>query len=215
MGERERKQGRVGISDRIRSGFEDSWRSLSKIEAEGEKLIRSLAEMGEKYGLDAGTKVVDELGQEARVFLKQLNETVEETTEKVLEGLNIPTKEDLDLYNRRIKTLVDENVKSRLEKLRVPTGRDLDLLAKQLRGNLEDQVKKGMGRLNLATRKDVEVVAKDLKSLRKEVAKLSKAKGSSKTRVGPKKVVSKKKAVSKKKTVSKKKKAARKKATKK
>ena len=91
------------------------------------------------------------------------------------EELNVPTREDLELYNRRVRAMIDENVTARLEKLKVPTGKDLDSMAKQLRGNLEEQVRKGIGRLNLATRKEVETVAKDLKKLQKDVVKLLKA----------------------------------------
>ena len=80
MEEKEGKQEKMGISDRIREGFEESWRSLSRVETEGEKLIRGLVEVAEKYGLDAGTKAVEDLGRDARVFLNQLNEAIEENT---------------------------------------------------------------------------------------------------------------------------------------
>jgi BMFP domain-containing protein YqiC len=175
MSMEERHERKAGISGRIRESFEGSWRSLSKIEAEGEKLVRGLVGLMEKYGVDASTKAVDDLRQDARDFLKQLNESFEESAEKFMEGLNVPTREDLDQYNRKVKALIDENVKSRLEKLKVPTGKDLDVMSKQLRGSLEEQVRKGLGRLNLATREELDAVAKDLKKLRQEVAKLHKS----------------------------------------
>jgi polyhydroxyalkanoate synthesis regulator phasin len=209
MDEKEPKQEKLGISEMIREGFEESWRSLSRIEAEGEKLIRGLIEVAEKYGLDAGTKAVEDLGRDARSFLNELNETIEENTQKVLDGLNVPTRADLDLYNRKMKTLIDENVKARLEKLRVPSGKDFDAMGKQLKGNLAEQVSKGLGRLNLATRKEMDAVVRDLKQLRKDVTKLSKMGGLGKKKASPKKAVKKKAAPKKKKAAPKKKKAKR------
>jgi polyhydroxyalkanoate synthesis regulator phasin len=201
----ERNEKKTGISGRLREGFEGSWRSLSKIEAEGEKLVKGMVGALEKHGVDAGTKAVEDLGRDARAFFNQLNESIEESAEKVLKGLNVPTKDDLDLYNRKVKTLIDENVKSRLEKLKVPTGKDLDVMAKQLRGNLEEQVRKGLGRLNLATRKEVEAVSKDLKKLQKDVTKLTKAGASKATKPVAKKPAAKKaKAAPAKKTTKKK-----------
>jgi polyhydroxyalkanoate synthesis regulator phasin len=198
MDEKERKEEKAGISEMIREGFEESWRSLSRIETEGEKLIRGLVDVAEKYGLDAGTKAVEEVGRDAREFLNQLNEAIEENTQKVLEGLNVPTRADLDLYNRKMKTLIDENVKARLEKLKVPSGKDFDAMGRQLRGNLEEQLRKGLGRLNLATRKEVDAVVADLRKLRKDVAKLSKASVSSKKKASPGKTTKRKTAPKKK-----------------
>ena len=145
MSEKQKGEGKMGLSNRIREGFEESWRSLSKIEAEGEKLVKGLAGTLEKHGIDASTKAVEDLGRDARVFMNQLNESIGESATKVLEGLNVPTREDFDS------------------------------MSKQLRGNLEEQVRKGIGRLDLASRKEVDRVAKDLKKLQKDVINLRKA----------------------------------------
>jgi len=211
MDQKERKKEKTGISEKIREGFEESWRSLSRIESEGEKLIRGLVDVAEKYGLDPGTKAVEDVGRDARAFLNQLNEAIEENTQKVLEGLNVPTRADLDLYNRKMKALIDENVKARLERLKVPSGKDFDAMGRQLRGNLEEQVRKGLGRLNLATQKEVDAVVTDLRELRKDVARLSKTSGSRKPKASPKKAATRKAAPKKKKAKT----AARKKAVKK
>ncbi len=182
MAEKSRKKGKARISGMIREGLEGSWRSFNKLEVEGEKLVKGLVETLEKQGLVAGTKAVEDLGRDARAFLQQLNNSIEERAQGILEGLNVPTKEDLEQYNRKVKALIDENVTSKLEKLKVPTGKELDSLVKQLRGNMGEQIQKGLGRLNLATRKDVEAVSKDLKRLQKEVARLSKAGASKKAK---------------------------------
>ena len=157
MSDKKRGEGKMGISGRIRESFEGSWRSLSKIEAEGEKLIKGLAGTLEKHGIDASTKAVEDMGREARVFLSQLNQSIEESAEKVLEGLNVPTREDLDS------------------------------MARQLRANVDEQVRKGLGRLNLATRKEMETVAKDLKKLQKDVVNLRKAASPARPKAAPKK----------------------------
>lgn len=181
MNKQERNEKRIGLSDRIREGFGGSWRSLSRIEAEGEHLVKGLVGALEKHGIDASTKAFQDLGRDARNFFNQLNESIEEGAEKVLQRLNVPTKEDLDLYNKKAKALIDDNVRARMEKLKVPTGKDLDAMTKQIRGSLEEQVRKGIGRLNLATRKDVEAVAKDVKKLQGDIAKMHKA-GASKSK---------------------------------
>jgi DNA anti-recombination protein RmuC len=157
MNDKKRGEAKMRISGRIRESFEESWRSLNKIEAEGEKLVKGLAGTLEKHGMEASTKAVEDLGRDARVFVNQLNQSIEESAEKVLEGLNVPTREDLDS------------------------------MAKQLRGNLEEQVRKGIGRLNLATRKEVETVAKDLKKLQKDVVNLRKAVAQKSPKAAPKK----------------------------
>ncbi len=191
MNRQERNEKRIGISDRIREGFGESWRSLSRIEAEGEQLMKGLAGLLEKHGIDASTKAFQELGRDARTFLNQLNESIEENAEKVMQRLNVPTREDLDLYNRKARALIDENVKSRMEKLKVPTGKDLDAMTRQIRSGLEEQVRKGMGRLNLATRKDVEKVARDVKKLREDLAGMRKAGVSKSTGAAPGKTATK------------------------
>ncbi len=168
MSKKHKREGKMGISNRIREGFEESWRSLSKIEAEGEKLVKGLVGAMEKHGIDASTKAVEDLGRDARAFLNQLNQSIEERAEKVLEGLNVPTREDLDS------------------------------MAKQLRGNLEEQVRKGIGRLNLATRKEVETVAKDLKKLQKDLGNLRKAGVPKSPKTAPRKKTAKRKKVARK-----------------
>jgi polyhydroxyalkanoate synthesis regulator phasin len=172
METQEEKERKSGVSERILESFGDSLRSLSKVEAEGEKLVKRLVGTLEKHGIEAGTKAVEDLGRDARAFLKQLNESIEEGAAKVLERLNIPSREDLEQVNRKLKALMDEHVGQRLEKLKVPTGKDMDLMARQLRESLEEQVRRGLGRLNLATRKEMQALAKDLKKLREDVARL-------------------------------------------
>jgi len=157
MSKKDKGEAKMGISNRIRGGLEDSWRSLSKIEAEGEKLVKGLAGTLEKHGIDASTKAIEDLGRDARAFVNQLNQSIEESAEKVLEGLNVPTREDLDS------------------------------IVKQLRGNMEEQVRKGIGRLNLATRKEVETVARDLKKLQKDIINLRKAGAPKSPKAAPKK----------------------------
>jgi BMFP domain-containing protein YqiC len=192
MGEEDTQETKRGLSDRIRGGLEGSLRSFGRIEAEGEKVVRGLVDLAEKYGLDSRTKAIEDLRRDARGLLNQLNETVEESTKRVLERLNVPTKEDLDLYNKKLKVLIDQNVIARLEKRKVPSGRDFESMARQLSASLEEQVRKGLARLNLATRKDVETVAADLRKLRKTVDKLTRTAATVESKAAPKKPASKK-----------------------
>ena len=157
MHEKEKREGKMGISNRIREGLEESWRSLSKIEAEGGKLAKGMVGTLEKHGIDPTTKAVEDLGRDARAFMNQVNRWIDESADKVLEGLIVPRREDFDS------------------------------IAKQVRGNLEEQVRKGIGRLNLASREEVETVAKDLKKLKKDVVNLRKAAARKKTKEAPKK----------------------------
>jgi polyhydroxyalkanoate synthesis regulator phasin len=95
--------------------------------------------------------------------MNRLIQSIEEGTEKVLGGLSIPGREDLDS------------------------------LAVQLRGGLEEQIRKVIGRLNLATREEVEAVAGDLAKLKRQVAGLKKAAGSNGAKAAPKKKATTKK----------------------
>ena len=194
-----------GLSDRIRGGLEGSRKSLERIESEGEKLLKSMMELADKYVPDSQLKAVEDLGQDARRLFVQWNQAIEENTKKVVDALNVPTKKDLEVYNRRLRDLVDEHVTARIEKLKVPTGRDFEAMGRQLRANVEEQAKKLWGQLNIATRKDVDAVAKEVKAVRKDVDKLMKGTAPRKTAATQKKAAPQKKAPPKKKAAAKKK----------
>ena len=153
----------------IKGGLDGSKRSLERIEAEGEKLLKSVGDFADKHVPESQKKAVEDLAQQALKYFGQINITVEENTKKVVEKLNFPSKKELEDYNKKIRALVEENVKTRVEKLKVPTGKEFDNLSKQMKKNADEQVKKVMARLNIATKKDVESVAKDVKRLRKDV----------------------------------------------
>ena len=164
-----KKDVKGGISGMLKEGLDGSRRSLSRIEAEGERLLKGVVDLTEKYVPEAQRKAIEDLTQEARKLFNQMNESIEENTKKVVDRLNLPTKKDLEDYNKKVRVLIEENVTNRLEKLKVPTGKEFDAMGKQLKGNLDDQVKKGLSRLNIATKKDVDSVTKDVKKLRKDV----------------------------------------------
>jgi len=181
-----------GFSDRIKNGWKGSIRSLERVEAEGEKLLRNLAELAEKVVPEGHGKALEDLAKDAMKYVGQINAGLEENTRKVLENLNIPTRKELDEYNKRIHVLVEEAVKARIERLRVPSGKDLDQLGRQMKKNVEEQTLKVFGRLNIATRKDVDAVVKELRKLRKDVNDLMKpAAAPKKAAAAPKKAVKK------------------------
>ncbi len=169
-----KKDVKSGIQGMIKEGLDGSRRSLSRIEAEGERLLKGVADLADKYVPEAQRKAIEDLTQEARKLFNQMNESIEDSTKKMVDRLNLPTKKDLDDYNKRVRVLIEENVTVRLEKLKVPTGKDFDAMGKQLRTNLDEQVNKGLTRLNIATKKDVNTVTKDVKKLRKDVNTLLK-----------------------------------------
>jgi len=145
-------------------------RSLERIEAEGERLLKSVAEFAERYVPEPHRKAVEELAKDAVKYVGQLNASMEENAKKLVEKLNVPTRKELDEYNKKIHLLIEENVRTRIEKLRVPSGKELDQMGKQMRKNVEEQTLKVLGRLNIATKKDVDSVALEVKKLRKDVS---------------------------------------------
>jgi hypothetical protein len=158
-----------GFSERIKEGLDGSKRSLERIEAEGEKLLRNVGELAEKYVPDTQRRAIEDLAKDVLRYIGQINTTVEENTKKLIEKLNIPTKKELEEYNRKVHSLIEENVRTRIDKLKVPSAKEMDQLGKQMKKNVEEQTVKVLGRLNIATKKDMETVVKDLKKLRKDV----------------------------------------------
>ena len=159
----------VGFSERIKEGWQGSMRSLGRVEEEGERLLKGIGEFSEKVVPEGHRKALEELVKDAVNYVGQLNDSVEENTRKILERLNVPTRKELDEFNKRVQVLVEDAVKARIERLRVPSGKDLDQLGKQMKRNVEEQTLKVFGRLNIATRKDVDAVIKEVNKLRKDV----------------------------------------------
>jgi len=169
-----KKAPKGGFSEILKGGLDGSKRSLERIEAEGEKLLKNLSDFADKHIPESQKKAVDDLSQQAVKYFGQINVAVEESTKRVVEKINVPTKKEFDEYNKKVRGLIEETVKVRLEKLKVPTGKEFDSLSKQMKKNADEQIKKVLGRLNIATKKDVETVAKDVKKLRKEVKAIAK-----------------------------------------
>jgi len=163
------------ITEFIKEGIEESRRSLSRIEAEGEKFMKSLLDLADKYIPEIQRKAFEELTVDARKFFAQLNKTVEESTKKAVERLSLPTREDLENYNKIIRQAIDENVAKRLEMLKVPSAKELDLLGKQLRKNAEETVQKGLTRLNIATKKELDTLSRDVEKIKISMNSLRKA----------------------------------------
>jgi len=167
--------GRTTLSDLLREGLESSKRSLTRMEEEGEKLVKRILELSEKYVPESQRKQLDELSVEAGDLFGQIHRAVEENARKMVERLNIPTKKDLEEYNRKVKSQVEEVVRIRFEKLKVSTVGEIDLMGKQLRRNLDDQIEKVLSRLKIATKADVEDLRREIKRFREKVASLQKA----------------------------------------
>ena len=176
-----------GITGMLKEGLEGSRRSLSRIEAEGERLLKRILDLSDRYIPESQRKAVEDLAQDLRRLFNQLNQAVEENTKRMIERLNIPTRKDLEEYNKRVRLLIEESVRTRLEKLKVPTKVDLDEMGKQLRKGLDEQIKKALSRLDIATGKELAGLRKEVARLRKDLDKLSKKPASQKKKTSSKK----------------------------
>lgn len=171
----------AGIAERIKDGWEGSMRSLERLEAEGERLLKSVGDFAEKYVPEGHRKAVEDLARDAMKYLGQINAGLEENTKKIVERLNIPSKNEFDEYNKRMHSLIEETVKGRIERLRLASGKDLDRMGQQMKKNVEEQTLKVFDRLNIATRRDVDQVAREVKKLRKDLDDLLKPKAAKKS----------------------------------
>lgn len=175
MSEQESKEGKVSLAEVLRQRLENSKRSLGRIEEEGEKLVRRLVDLAEKYVPENQRKHLEELAVEALQFFGKLPGNVEENTRKVIEKLNLPTRQDLEDYNRKMKQQVEEIVRTRLEKLKVLRAGEIEQIGKLVRQSLDERLGKGLTRLKIATKADVDALAGELKSLKAAVENIEKA----------------------------------------
>lgn len=190
MSEQQSGEVKSSLADVLRQRLESSKRSLGRIEEEGERLVRRFVEIAERYVPESQRKHLEELAVEAVQFFGQLPGNVEENTRKVIEKLNLPTRKDLEDYNRKMRQQVEEIFRARLEKLKVLRAAEIEQIGKLIRQNLDDRLGKGLTRLKIATKADVEVLAAELKNLKVVVEKLEKA-AAAKPKSSTKKVASK------------------------
>ncbi len=158
--------------------------ALGKIDVDGEGLLKGVTVLAERVVPEVKNINFESLAAQA---FSMLNQAAGENRKQVLDRLNLPSKKEMDEYNKILKTMIEEAVRSSLERLTVPTGKDLDVLGKQLRINLDEQMKKGLTRLNIATRKDIQSLSREIKKLQKEVAALKGAKKKPAAKAAPKK----------------------------
>lgn len=175
MSGEETRESKSSLVELFRQRLENSKRSLGRIEEEGEKLVKRFVELAEKYVPENQRKHLEELALETVQFFGQLPGSVEENTRKVLEKLNLPTRRDLEDYNRKMKQQVEEIVRARLEKLKGFRAGEIEQIGKLVRQSLDDRLGKGLTRLKIATKADVDALAGELKSLRAAVESLEKA----------------------------------------
>lgn len=175
MSGEETRESKSSLVELFRQRLENSKRSLGRIEEEGEKLVKRFVELAEKYVPENQRKHLEELALETVQFFGQLPASVEENTRKVVEKLNLPTRKDLEDYNRKMKQQVEEIVRTRLEKLKGLRAGEIEQIGKLVRQSLDDRLGKGLTRLKIATKADVDALAGELKSLRAAVENLEKA----------------------------------------
>jgi preprotein translocase subunit SecA len=190
MSEQQSGEVKSSLADVLRQRLESSKRSLGRIEQEGEKLVRRFVEIAERYVPESQRKRLEELAVEAVQFFGQIPGNVEENTRKVIEKLNLPTRKDLEDYNRKMRQQMEEIVRARLEKLKVLRAAEIEQIGKLIRQSLDDRLGKGLTRLKIATKADVEALSAELKNLKGVVEKLEKA-TAAKSKSSTKKVASK------------------------
>ena len=175
MASKSQEDTRRALSDLLREGLEGSRHSLTRIEEKGEEIVRRMADLSEKFVPEKQRRHFDELAVEAGKLFGHVQQSVEEHAKKIVERLNIPTRNDLDDNNKKLRNQVEEVVRIRLEKLRVLTAKEFELMSKQMKRNLDEQMGKGLTRLNIATRDDVDALSMEIRNLRERLPGPAKA----------------------------------------
>lgn len=134
-----------------KEGAKVSRDSKSGMQAEGERLLKSLLALVERHMPETQRKAVGRLTQRARSLLSQSEKVIEENTRRAVERLNIPTRQDLVAYNKKF-----------------------DATTKRLRENIDEGLKKGLARFNFATSREVKEIAEAVRKLRGDVDALRK-----------------------------------------
>jgi polyhydroxyalkanoate synthesis regulator phasin len=129
--------------DKPGSGF-----SLSRIEAEGERFLKEILGLFEKTIPEDKKHVFDNVAEKTRIFLDRVGRNIEAQAKELLEKLDLPTKQDLEGYEKKL-----ENVSLQLKK------------------NLDEQFRKTLNRLDIATKEDIDNLAEAIKRLEKDLAK--------------------------------------------
>ena len=130
-------------------GADDHGQELVWIESEGEKLLKGMFDLFEKHVPVANRKAREDALRQAKKLLSEWDRVIEEQTRKLIERLNVPTRDELKEYERKIETA-----------------------AQHLRKNMDEHLKRGLSRLDIATKTEVKEVVKAVDKLRKDVNKI-------------------------------------------
>ena len=132
-------------------GAEASPGPRNRMEVEGERFLKTLLTLMEKYIPESQRKALENLAEQGRRLLSQFNKSIEENTKRVVQRLNLPTRKDFEEYSKKV-----------------------DSAAKRLRENVDEGVKRGLNRLHFASSSEVDEQARAVGRLREEVNALSK-----------------------------------------
>jgi uncharacterized protein YoxC len=136
----------AGRNDGAAAGAGASRNPQSRMEAEGERFLKGLMGLVEEHIPEVQRKAVQNLMQQARNLLDQANKAIEENTKRVVQRLNLPTRADLEEYNRKVEATT-----------------------KKLRGSVDEGVKKALDRFHFATSREVDEIGKAVRQLREDV----------------------------------------------
>jgi hypothetical protein len=122
MTSKKQADGKSAFSDLLLEGLESSRHSLGRIEEEGEKLVRRMADLSERFVPENQRRHLDELAVEAGKLFGHIQQSVEENARRIVERLNIPTKKDLE-----------DQIGKGLTRLNIATKADIDALSREIR----------------------------------------------------------------------------------
>jgi len=121
--------------------------SLSRVEAEGERVIAGILDIFEKHIPEDKKSSLRGLEDQIRDLLKRWNRAFEDQARDLVEKLNLPTKQDLKAYEGK-----------------------LEALPLQVKTTVDKEIWRALYRLDIARRTDVEHLTNTVEKLKKEMA---------------------------------------------
>ncbi|MEW6441902.1 MAG: phasin family protein [bacterium] len=128
------KDAKVVFSEFLKGGLENSRRTLTRLETEGEKLVRRIAKVSEKYVPESQRKQLDEWAAEAGRIYGEFQKVFEQNTRKMMERLNSPARNVGDQLRKNLDTRIERG----LTKLSIARKADIEAVTEEVRGLKDD-----------------------------------------------------------------------------
>lgn len=121
--------------------------SLPRFAAEGEKLVAGVFGLLEKCVPADRRGTLDGVAKQSQALLERWTRSVEKHAREIVGKLDLPTKQELEKYEKR-----------------------LEAVSHQARESLDAQIRKALNRLDVATKKDVQELSAAVAKLKKDLA---------------------------------------------